>query len=257
MLDHLPYAAFERDAFIRTAEVASTVSTRRDFFLWLRLHLNRFVPHQLALCQVQPMQQPVSGYLFNSGAIDEALVERLKDGDSGLWVALRSAWQAGGRRAAVLPLAALGDDPDARQLCAAGFASLLVHGVDATARMKPEALFAFAQHQADPGEVVRLWLDLWLSDLHACAARALDPQESTPRAGVAGRTESRDSALLTAREIQVLSAVRASHRTAAIAEQLGISPLTVKNHMRKIMSKLGARSRVHAVAEAMTRQIIS
>ena len=62
---------------------------------------------------------------------------------------------------------------------------------------------------------------------------------------------------LTARELQILRAVREDRRTQEIAETFGISPLTVKNHLRKVMAKLGARSRVHAVAEAMARQIIS
>ena len=63
--------------------------------------------------------------------------------------------------------------------------------------------------------------------------------------------------LQTERELQILRAVREDRRTQEIAETFGISPLTVKNHLRKVMAKLGARSRVHAVAEAMARQIIS
>jgi DNA-binding CsgD family transcriptional regulator len=257
MLEQLPYTAFERDAFIRTAEVACTVSNRRDFFLWLRLHLNRFIPHELALCHVVPLQSPTGAHLFNSVSMDDALIERLKRCDSALWTAMREAWLVGGRRASVMPLAVASPDPDVVALRALGFRSLLVHGVDATARLKPEALYAFALNETNPGEAVRLWLDLWMADLHACSARALDVAEGASRPAQGSKSSAADPALLTLREIQVLSAVRASRRTAEIAEQLGISPLTVKNHMRKIMAKLGARSRVHAVAEAMTRQIIS
>ena len=63
--------------------------------------------------------------------------------------------------------------------------------------------------------------------------------------------------LLTARELQVLEAVRGARRNSEIGVALGISPLTVKNHLRKIMQKLGARNRAHAVAEAMSRRLIA
>ena len=86
--------------------------------------------------------------------------------------------------------------------------------------------------------------------LHAATMRALHSaaRSSDAEAAACG---------LTAREIQVLQAVRQARRTDEIAVQLDISPLTVKNHLRKIMGKLGARSRLHAVAEALSRHIIS
>jgi DNA-binding CsgD family transcriptional regulator len=56
--------------------------------------------------------------------------------------------------------------------------------------------------------------------------------------------------------LEVLRAVRSALSNVEIGEKLGISALTVKNHLRKIMRKLGARSRVQAVAEAMSRQLI-
>jgi Bacterial regulatory proteins, luxR family len=43
---------------------------------------------------------------------------------------------------------------------------------------------------------------------------------------------------------------------APIADKLEISEETVKSHMRKILSKLGANDRTHAVAIALKRGII-
>ena len=62
---------------------------------------------------------------------------------------------------------------------------------------------------------------------------------------------------LTERELEVLRLVATGKNNREIAKDLFISENTVKNHVRKIMGKLGARSRVHAVAEALSRQIIS
>jgi len=260
MLKKLPYSAFERDAFVRTAEVALSVANRRDLFMWMRLHLNRFVPHDLALCQVLPVQAgSIVAHVFHSTPLADDLHHGLCRSGDRLWVALREGWLKGGRRATSLRLKDLASSPEAQGLRQAGFEQLLVHGVDASARLRPEALFAFASTtpQAHAEEAHCAGLDLWMPYLHACAVRSLTGDDGRPVSAGRAAPKLGGASPLTAREIQVLTAVRDAKRTVEIGEQLGISPLTVKNHLRKIMEKLGARSRVHAVAEAMARQIIS
>src|SRR5262249_57684408 len=61
---------------------------------------------------------------------------------------------------------------------------------------------------------------------------------------------------LTEREIDVLRQVAAGNANKIIADHLEISEETVKAHMRKILSKLGANDRTHAVAIALKRGII-
>ncbi len=56
--------------------------------------------------------------------------------------------------------------------------------------------------------------------------------------------------LLTAREREVLAALREGRSNAAIGERLGISVPTVKTHVSSILVKLGAESRAHAAALA-------
>jgi DNA-binding NarL/FixJ family response regulator len=53
---------------------------------------------------------------------------------------------------------------------------------------------------------------------------------------------------LTAREREVLDAMRAGRSNSQIADDLGISVATVKTHVSNVLAKLGARSRSHAVA---------
>lgn len=55
------------------------------------------------------------------------------------------------------------------------------------------------------------------------------------------------SRLLTEREREVMALVAMGERSVAIAEALGISPATVETHVRHGMTKLGAKSRAHAV----------
>ena len=61
---------------------------------------------------------------------------------------------------------------------------------------------------------------------------------------------------LTEREIDVLRHVASGNANKMIANNLEISEETVKAHMRKILSKLGANDRTHAVAIALKRGII-
>ena len=60
---------------------------------------------------------------------------------------------------------------------------------------------------------------------------------------------------LTEREVEVLRHVASGKANKIIADDLEISEETVKAHMRKILSKLGANDRTHAVAIALKRGI--
>lgn len=57
-------------------------------------------------------------------------------------------------------------------------------------------------------------------------------------------------ARLTPREVEILQAMARGASTSTIASQLGIGPLTVRGHVRSLLSKLGAHSRLEAVAHA-------
>ncbi|MDP3371459.1 MAG: LuxR C-terminal-related transcriptional regulator, partial [Candidatus Paracaedibacteraceae bacterium] len=66
------------------------------------------------------------------------------------------------------------------------------------------------------------------------------------------RTDSeRPVGLITAREVEVLTWVREGKTNDEIAVILGLSMLTVKNHLRHAMKKLVVRTRGQAVAKAI------
>ena len=60
----------------------------------------------------------------------------------------------------------------------------------------------------------------------------------------------------TPRELAVLRLVSLGKQNEEIAELLGLGKETVRSHLRKVQSKLGARSRAHAAAEAIRQQLI-
>lgn len=61
---------------------------------------------------------------------------------------------------------------------------------------------------------------------------------------------------LTHREMDVLNCLALGQSSKAIASQLHITPLTVRTHIRNLMSKLGAHTRLEAVTFALSRGII-
>ena len=65
-----------------------------------------------------------------------------------------------------------------------------------------------------------------------------------------------DSSEFTERELQVLRIMTTGASNAAIAEMLGISENTVKNHIRHMMEKTGYKSRTELAIEARVRGIV-
>jgi PAS domain S-box-containing protein len=64
-------------------------------------------------------------------------------------------------------------------------------------------------------------------------------------------SRARRAGQLTRREQESLRLVAMGLTTTAAADQLGISPETVRTHVRNAMNKLGARTRAQAIAVAM------
>jgi DNA-binding NarL/FixJ family response regulator len=83
---------------------------------------------------------------------------------------------------------------------------------------------------------------------------AVDAQEAVlPRSLVTAlllelRAAGGESAGLTSREAQVLGMVRRGHSTAAIANKLGITPVTVRRHISGLVTKLGVVDRSELLA---------
>jgi DNA-binding NarL/FixJ family response regulator len=60
-----------------------------------------------------------------------------------------------------------------------------------------------------------------------------------------------DISLLTRREIEILKLLSHGLDTASIASQVGVSPLTARNHIQNLIRKMGLHSRTQAVALAL------
>jgi DNA-binding NarL/FixJ family response regulator len=82
----------------------------------------------------------------------------------------------------------------------------------------------------------------------------LDPTAAAALIAQRRRNRSRE---LTQRERDVLRLLSEGNSNEQIGEQLSISPQTVRTHVQKAMEKLGATTRVQAVATALRESLIS
>jgi DNA-binding NarL/FixJ family response regulator len=96
------------------------------------------------------------------------------------------------------------------------------------------------------------------------AIRSASRGESVMRlddlAGLLGRlrnTQQASAQFLSARELEVLRLLAKGHSTEAIAKELYLSIHTVRNHVSNILSKLGAHSKLEAVALAARDGIVA
>ena len=80
--------------------------------------------------------------------------------------------------------------------------------------------------------------------------------DNSPEAVLDRATDRGRAANLTARELEVLSYLALGWETKYIADELGISWYTARNHIDSVRRKLGASNRLEAVVEAMRLGII-
>src|SRR5262245_26609540 len=85
---------------------------------------------------------------------------------------------------------------------------------------------------------------------HAPAVQFASAVQSAPT------DEANSSGPLTRREREVLRLLATGANTKVAAQQLGVSPATVRNHVQNLLGKLGVHSRLQAVAYATTHRLL-
>ncbi len=263
-------AAMQRqaEAFWHCAETAQAVRRRHQFFIWTQASLQRLLPHPLMLCcGWSPARRQLQPELFNSLPLPDALLQWLQEPGTQAW--LQQAWLKRGGVALTLPLTPV-EAPsgavaelvlpaaDARAvqmlalLDAAGLRHVSLAGVSRPQRAEElESFFVLISREPLPAPLLGLLTPL----LHACWRRVM-AQELQLVQGQAAQAASSTQGV-TARERQVLAWMRQGKSNQEIGLLLGISALTVKNHVQKILRKLSASNRAQAVAQAMSLQLLN
>lgn len=249
------------EAIVRAAESALTVRRRYQFFVWTQSYLSRLIPHQLAVCGAYDRgSRELVFDVFNGVSIEPALLNVLADGRSLLMQHLQAAWLDNRCRPTVIDAhgllhTALGMESGA--LLAAQFPALLVHGVSRPQRPQEiESFFLFAAQDSAPLAARASRLELLIPHIHGTWQRVQAVERDVGGVSVSPLPPVIKAGGVTQREREILGWLREGKSNQQIAEQLGISALTVKNHVQKILRKLNAANRAQAVAQAMSLQLL-
>lgn len=252
---------------LRFLEAAPKVRRRYQFFVWTQSHLHSLMPHQVLVCGAYARQRRDLQYeAFYSVVLSPPLVQAFTLGGGELLRMAGSAWVTGQGRPLVLELNRFPGDAAQREAqmlrAEAQVDCLLVHGVARPQRpAEIETLFVLAcRMTGSAGHWLRQF-EMVLPYLHSTwqrvQAQERDMAPATPRQPAVPRPDVPTlRPLVTERERQILAWVREGKSNQQIGELLGISPLTVKNHVQKVLRKLTASNRAQAVAKAMAMNLL-
>ena len=260
----LSIPAREAEGLLRLLEAAPGVRRRYQFFVWMQTQVHVLMPHSVAVCGAWRRQiKELAWEVFHGVVLDDELLGRLTATGSAPLRQVMRLWLDHGGLAMTVPLHVLladASDADARDVWQAlievGLGHVLVHGVSRPGRASElESVFVFAAPGGEPAASRTYFLELLLPHLHAVYLRVQTTERELgalpPRARLPAQIEAELRWHLTDRERQILFWVREGKSNQQIGEQLEISPLTVKNHIQKILRKMGAANRAQAVSLAI------
>jgi general secretion pathway protein G len=250
----LPALATAAETKLWTAlTMASLVRRRYEFFLWAQTQLQDALPHTLLVCGLPRAQtnRLVFDY-FYSVPIEPDALTRLCDAREGLLARWTEQWMSEGFEPVVVTAAG----KDAQELQALGFSSAVLHGVPrAQGGTGAHGVFAFLSvspaELPQAGDKARLLVPL----MFAAYSRAL-LRERPREAPELEPPLAEPDASITEREVEILRWVRDGKSNLEIGMILSISPLTVKNHVQKILRKLSASNRAQAVSRAISLKLL-
>lgn len=211
--------AREQEYLLHAIDGAHGLATQGELFLWSQGALQALLPHGVLLCiQLDEQGRARKVDCLHStvmAASERALLCDARLGPAPAWL---RQWQQGGGQPLALQAGAMGHGllHGSGPLACGGSAVVLL-GMPAAAAVREAWL-----------------LQLLLPYLHLALQRIAT---AVPAPAVSPR------------QAEILQWLREGKSNEQIGRLLGISPLTVKNHLQRLYRQLGVSNRAHAVAQ--------
>ena len=247
--------ADEGQRFLRIISQSLRVRRHYELFQLLQGDVQHFIPHQVLISAWGDFGGPELK-LDVISALPGVRTSRLHDCNvEDLLRELYVRWLGYGRKPVLLALAF--DDLPVRSTCRCALhqslrdmQSVLVHGVH-NVRDGLDSLYVAASHgpilRAGSGiERFDFRVDTIVCQIDAAFRRVAGFKR---HGAAAPRRTALETGRLSTRELEILRWVADGRTNAEIARLVSISPFTVKNHMKRIMRKLGAANRTEASAK--------
>jgi transcriptional regulator EpsA len=244
------------ESIVLNLDASLRVHARAHFFSWTQGLLQSLIRHELLICTLchgKPPAFRADG--FSMTMPDPAMFSDVFLRDSAVAPALLKAWEERRYQPVVLETGsgALPNGMFSRELERLGATQLLVHGLhDSDGRAI--SLFTFACRPGSIGARQAYLAQLLAPTLHAAWVRT----QLQRRADSAGGSDKAVSpSVLTVREQDILKWIYLGKSNFEIGAILKISPLTVKNHVQKILRKLNVVNRTQAIGKALELRILN
>ncbi len=250
----------EVDAGNFMAALAEGLRVRRrvEFFAWTQSSLQDLIPHGMLLCG---LPRSSGGRMFfdyfHHVPIHPKVLARLCHPRQGLAAEMVELWLGAGAE----PLAIGPGVPSTAQgrlaleLVSLGLGDLIVHGIpNAQIGAGVHCFVGFVALPTAPTLRDRHLIELLAPHVFNAYCRALAPERQSVKRG-ADLPEGEQ--IVTDREVEILKWVREGKSNQEIGMILSISPLTVKNHVQKILRKLQASNRAQAVSKAIAMKLLA
>jgi transcriptional regulator EpsA len=243
------------ESLMLNLDASMRVFTRPHFFSWTQGLLQSLIRHEVLVCAL-PNNEPLSFRVdsFSTVAPDPGVFSEMFLRDSAVASSLIKSWRERHFRPVICDVeegspfagAAFG-----RELERVGATQLFAHGMhDPEGQMT--SFFIFACASGTVGARQAYLAQMAIPFLHAAWVRTQ----------INGRTKGAEGikpaggANVTVREQEILRWVYLGKSNYEIGAILNISPLTVKNHVQKILRKLNVINRTQAVGKALELRIL-
>jgi transcriptional regulator EpsA len=238
------------ESIVLNLDASLRVHARAHFFSWTQGLLQSLIRHELLICTLclgKPPAFRADGFSMTTPdptAFSDAFLR-----DNAVAPALLKMWEER-RYQPVVVEGPIGNGSFVRELERLGATQLLVHGVhDADGRAL--TVFTFACRPGSVGSRQTYLAQLLAPALHAAWVRT--QLQRTPSAV----EKASGHGVLTVRELDILKWIYLGKSNFEIGAILKISPLTVKNHVQKILRKLNVVNRTQAIGKALELRILN
>jgi transcriptional regulator EpsA len=246
------------ESIVLNLDASLRVHARAHFFSWTQGLLQSLIRHELLICMLchgKPPAFRADG--FSMTTPDPALFSDMLLRDTAVAPAMLKAWEERRYQPVVFDVGAgstagpVGNGAFSRELERLGATQLLVHGLhDSDGRAL--SLFTFACRPGSVSARQAYLAQLIAPSLHAAWVRTQLQGGASPVDKSSGA-----ASVLTVREQDILKWIYLGKSNFEIGAILKISPLTVKNHVQKILRKLNVVNRTQAVGRSLELRILN
>lgn len=232
---------------------ALRISARSQFYSWTQGILQALLPHEVLVCALaKPYDLEFLIDIFPGAPLATSDVAFLQKRVGGFVDRAVLAWKMGGRR----PLLCKKSEVQgslAEILAGTSFENFSTHGISSFDG-HVASLFILLNQSPTCGSREMYLLETFTPFLHATWLRVHLAQSGSDKSTSA--SPGTGQSLLSAREIEVIRWIHDGKSNSQIGGLLKISPLTVKNHVQKILRKLNVQNRTQAVSKSLALKII-